>query len=164
MALTATAFNYTLIPTAGSVVTSAGVNTNVAAGGGHGIIIGKQRKVRVHLYLNNATNDAAYPTSGGLPLSTTASDWGMIRNIDYLEMIGYGYHGAATGAVTLSPIWVLNEPATGGRFLRGFGGAATGAGPSTAATMVKGLPELPTTWTPTLDPTTPAFYFYAYGW
>ena len=166
MALTATCFNYVLLPTLGTVVTSAGANTNVGPGANHGNIIGKQRVQRLMLTLDNASDGNAYPTSGGIPLSTAISDWGMIRNLDYVVLTGYGYHAAPTGPVTTAPIWVHNAPPTGPSpgFLRGLAGAATGAGPSTAATMVKGLPELPTTWTPTLSPRTHAIYMLAYGW
>lgn len=153
-----TAFNYVVLPTALAVVTGAGVAVNSGHGLVHGNIIGKQREQRLMLTLDNNTSDDAYPTSGGIQLSTVASDWGMKRNIDYVVMTGYGYDAAPTGPVTLAPVWVLNDPPTGGRFLRGFGT------PTSAATTRQGLQELPSTWTATLSPRTHAFYFIARGW
>lgn len=166
MPLTATAFSYVLLPTVGSVVTSAGVNTNVGAGGGHGVIIGKQRETRLKVILNNASDLAAYPTSGGIPLSTSPADWGMIRNVDYVIMTGHGYDGNPSGPITNAPLFVHQSPPTGGPAgsIRGFGALITGAGPSAFATMRAGFPELPTTWTPTLGAQNHSFYFIARGW
>jgi len=161
-----TAFNYVVLPTALAVVTGAGVAVNSGRGLVHGNIIGKQREQRLMLTLDNNTTDDAYPTSGGIQLSTAASDWGMKRNIDYVVMTGYGYHSGPTGPVTLAPLWVHNRPPTGPTpgFLRGFAALATGAGATSMATMRAGFPELPTTWTATLSPRTHAFYFIARGW
>lgn len=166
MALTATAFNYVLLPTLGAVVTSAGANTNIGPGANHGNIIGKQRIQRLMLTLDNPSNGAAYPTSGGIPLSTAIGDWGMKRNLDYVVMTGHGYNAAPTGPVTNAPVFVHANPPTGGAagYIRAFGAMITGVGPSAFPTMRAGLPELPTTWTPTLSVRTHAFYFVAYGW
>ncbi len=165
VALTATCWSIELQPTLGAVVTSAGANTNVGPGANHPMRMGHRvKEARAMLLLNNQTTDDSYPTSGGIPLPSSPSDYGLVRNIDYIILTGYGYHNDPTGPVTTAPIWVLAQPPTGGRYIRGFAGAATGAGPSTAASMILGHPELPTTWTPTLSPRTHAFYVVVRGW
>ena len=153
-ALTATAFSYILLPTAGSVVTSAGANTNVAQGGQGGVIIGKQRKTRVRVQLDNAANNSAYPTSGGIPLATAVSNWGMVRNLDYIEVYGYGHTG--TGPAD-GVMWQYNPTA---HSMVGHWSEFTTAGPGGATEF----PELATGWTPTLAGVVPVFYINAYGW
>ncbi len=163
MPLTATCFNYVLLPTLGAVVTSAGVNTNIGPGAIHGQVLGGVREQRLMLTLDNASSASlAYPTSGGIPLSTILSDWGMKRNLDYVQMYGHGFLRDPSGPVTEVPLWVLNDPPSGGRFLRGFGAWITGASPSDTAR--DGFPELTTTFLPANAAGTYAFYFIAKGW
>tara|TARA_Y100000310_G_scaffold291992_1_gene320386 strand:+ start:2843 stop:3343 length:501 start_codon:yes stop_codon:yes gene_type:complete len=166
MALTATAFTYVVLPTDGTVVTSAGQTVAVGdVGMPKYVINGKERITRVRLQLDAASTNAAYPTSGGIPLSTSFSDYGLTRNLNYIMMYSQGIHEAPTGLATGLAMFVHRTPATGGPgYIVGFGAWATGAGPSTAATGRHGFPELPTTWVPGTDPWTHLFYVEAHGW
>jgi hypothetical protein len=154
VALTATCFNYVLLPTAGANVTSAGSNTNVAALRRHGVIVGKQRKTRVRVELANAANSSFYPSSGGIPLATGVSNYGMVRNLDYVMHTGMGHTG--TGLAD-SVMW--NYSPTAHSMVGHWGEYPTaGGGPSQ-------FQELPTTWSATLNTAVDVvFYFDAYGW
>jgi hypothetical protein len=152
-ALTATGFNYVLLPTAGAVVTSAGADTNVAAQGGHGVIVGKQRKTRLRLELTNATNNSFYPSSGGIPLATAASNYGMVRNVDYINVYGMGHTGSG---LSDGVVWSYNPTA--------HSMVGHWAENPTAAGGVSQLPELATTWSATMNPVNTVFYVDAYGW
>ena len=158
--LTASGWTVVLIPTAGAVVTSAGQNVAVGAGGAQGIIQGKQRAVRIRLDLDNPTSGSAYP-SGGIPLPTHLattpagdSSYGMVRNLDYLVFIGESH--AASGFME-DTVWKYSPTQNS---LHGYRTQYTTAGPGGPTH----LPELTATWRPTDRAVAHAFYFTAYGW
>lgn len=165
VALSATAWSMAILPTPGAIVTSAGVETNVAAGG-VGVILGKIRCVRVRMTMDNAADLSAYPTSGGVPLpsfepapSLGSYDWGMIRNLDYIVMYGRG-HTASGLATQQQPFWEYSptqHSMVGWEVLKTI---SASLGPTEAVGPV----ELGTAWTPTLSPIPTVLYFTAYGW
>lgn len=157
-ALTATCFVYTALPTPGAEPTVAGVDVNVARGPHYRIENGV-RVVRIRAAMTNALTDSTYPSSGGVPLSSSPGDWGMVRNLDYINMYGRGH--TSTGLATnRTPDW--NYAPT----LHSMIGWETNFTLSASAgpTEAKGPQELATTWTPTLSPINTVFYFKAYGW
>ena len=113
-------------------------------------IEGKKRRNRVILTLDNAANNSAYPTSGGIPLPTTL---GMTRNIDYVILYGVGH--TSTGMATGMPVWTYAPTS------HSVVGWKMGPTAQTAGGM---LDELATTWTPTLAPYDTVLYVEAVGW
>jgi hypothetical protein len=115
-------------------------------------IEGKHKRNRVKLVLSVTTANA-YPTSGGIPLPTTM---GMVRNIDYVNIIQPPTLSGATGPMP-QYLWAYDRENHG---LRGWSMAATQyTGAATA------LPELPTTWKPSLGyAAAPVMYVEAVGW
>jgi hypothetical protein len=145
MPLTATSWNYVVLPTDAS--------PELGPAPYKYRIENKQRIVRVRAELTNASNGAAYPTSGGIPLSSTPGDWGMIRNVDYVILTGAGH--TVSGRVTGYANWVY---APTSHSIVGFQRPATG---SVTAALNQ---ELTTAWTPTLSDVNTVLYFEARGW
>lgn len=147
MPLTATAFNYIVLPT--DAAPSRGPTP------GKFKLSDGVRTVRIRAELTNASSGAAYPTSGGIPLSSTPADWGMIRNLDYVMM--YGQEHTASGTLVDQPVW---RYAPSSHALVGLRAQYTTAGPGGATELL----ELSTAWTPTGVANAPVFYFEAKGW
>ncbi len=157
-ALTATSFTYVQLPTPGAIVTAAVVDVNVARGPHYRIENGV-RIVRIRAELTNNETDSAYASSGGVPLSSTPGDWGMVRNLDYVQY--YGRSHSSTGTATnRTPEWHYAPT------LHAMIGMETNftLSASLGPTEAKGPQELSTGWTPTLSPINTVFYFRAYGW
>lgn len=149
MALTATCFTYAVLPT--NAQASRGPDPRAM-----GRIENKDRVVRIRAQLNNASNGNSYPTSGGIPLSTTQTDWGMIRNLDYVQFVGVGGASVAYSASAApGPAWHYN-PET--HSMIGF------TSPTALASTAWGLGELSTAWTPTISAIPTTFFFVAHGW
>lgn len=113
-------------------------------------IIGKKKRNRVKLTLDNAANGSAYATSGGIGLPT---ELGMTRNVDYVIIHGLGHTG--TGKATGMPAWTY---APTSHSVIGWQVSPT------AQTAGAVPPELATTWTPTLAPFNTVLYIEAVGW
>lgn len=148
--LAATDLTLVVLPTDRAVVTSASQNVNTGLTGAQGVIMGKQRMQRVRITLPSGPSVHA---SGGIPLptfgaTTPGNMWGMVRNLDYVVLIGE------------------NVPAAGQHFLWKYHpGSHSIAGYHMAATaysgVATGFPVLPTTWSPA---TTYEWTFQAWGW
>lgn len=153
MALTATAWVQAVLPT--DAAPSMGPTPNKYR------IENKQRITRVRLTLSNASDAAAYPTSGGIPLpSFTPSDgfdYGMIRNLDYIQIYAYGQTGSGLVGASLGgqPYWVYSPTS---HSIHGYGLATA------LASSQFGLNELSTQWTPTLTGAGLVVYLEAHGW
>ena len=151
MPLTATAWTLVVLPT--------DATPSMGPTPGKYRISEKTRITRVRAELTNASNGAAYPTSGGIPLpsfnptGTPVADWGMIRNLDYVVFQGVGH--TASGLATAVPVWQYNPTA---HAILGFRALASNVSTD------QGLRELATTWTPTLAPFNTVFFFEAKGW
>ena len=153
-ALTATCFTYSQLPTPGAIVTGAGIDTNVG-GGPRSRIENGVRITRVRIAMDNAAADSTYPSSGGIPLSSTPGDWGMQRNLDHIEI--YGMRHTATGPIG-DAVWKY-DPVNHAVF--GHWMAVT------EYVGVTNFTELATLWMPTLaggDTNVPVFYANCYGW
>jgi hypothetical protein len=142
------------------------------AGGGSlhpGYVIGKIREVRIRVDYS-ATESLAYPSSGGIPLPTYGTavslikvgadaSYGMVRNLDYLQLDGWSGGPSGTPGNRIHWQWNINDHA-----LRGY--AETGA-TSTADAAPTFMGELPTTWNVSEasgSATHISFFFTARGW
>lgn len=116
------------------------------------VIMAKKKRNRVKLVLSS-TQSGTYPSSGGIPLPTSL---GMVRNIDYVNMIQAPYPvSGATGAAD-NVVWnyVVSEHAIHGYW----------AEYPTAAGGASMLPELATTFEASTLGTAPVMYVEAVGW
>ena len=128
-----------------------------------GWVAGKQRRVRVRMDLDNATNGAVYPSSEDIPFptwNTTGiagdSSYGMVQHLDYL--ISYGEGFTNSGRELNRIVW---KYAPTSNSLRGFVGQYTTAGAAGPTELV----ELPTTWGVSLAAASGLeLYFEAVGW
>lgn len=114
-------------------------------------IEGKKKRNRVVATIS-ATQDLTYPSSGGIPLPTTPSDWGMVRNLDYIHV----YSPAFSASLDVMWKYLASDHA-----LRGYGTASNIA---TGGSGGVRLSELATTWKPSLGPGGNVFYVEAVGW
>jgi|6_EtaG_2_1085325.scaffolds.fasta_scaffold01515_8 hypothetical protein len=107
----------------------------------------KLRVNRVKLTLN--TDGGFYPSGTvGIALPTTASTWGMVRNIDYICI----YDNDALNGILWKYLVTSHQ-------IAGFWSEnPTAAGGPTHFSM------LPTTWSPSDSPSQPTIYVEAKGW
>lgn len=116
------------------------------------VIMAKKKRNRVKLTLSS-TQVGTYPSSGGIPLPTTL---GMVRNIDYINIIQAPYTtSGATGAAD-NVVWayVVSDHAIHGYW----------AEYPTAAGGASQLPELATTWEVSTLGAAPVMYVEVVGW
>lgn len=116
------------------------------------VIMAKKKRNRVKLTLSS-TQAGTYPSSGGIPLPTTL---GMVRNIDYINIIQAPYttSGAIGAADNVVWAYVVSDHAIHGYW----------AEYPTAAGGASQLQELATTWKASTLGTAPVMYVEVVGW
>ncbi len=113
------------------------------------LIYGKKKWNRVKLVLSS-TQAGTYPSSGGIPLPAFGK-LGMVRNVDYVEVI-QGPQVAAADNVVWN--YVVSDHALHGYWAEN----------PTAAGGASQFPELATSWTPSTMGVAPVMYVKAVGW